>query len=272
MRLAGFNLWPPRSIVSDMHSFRHAILREPAPNFADGITTVTWGEPPSHERLLVQHRAYAQALGEAGLSVQMLPALDGLPDAYFVEDVAVVVPELAVVTRPGAEARRGETEHIAAALAGHRRVVCLEAPATLDGGDVLVVGRRVFVGLSARTNAAGVAALGDQLEPLGYSVCAIPVAAGLHFKSSVNLIGRETLVATSVFARRPEFDGLAVIEVSEAEAYAANVVRINDHLLVAAGFPELTNRLRARGFEVRELDMSEVENMDGGLTCLSLRL
>lgn len=254
-----------------MHSFRHALLRTPGPDFADGITTVAWADPPSHERLLAQHRAYAQALREAGLSVEILPVLGGFPDAYFVEDVAVVVPELAVITRPGAEARRGETDHIVTALAAHRRVVYLEAPATLDGGDVLVVGRRVFVGVSARTNEAGVGALRGQLEPLGYSVCAIPVAAGLHFKSSVNLIGGNTLVASSAFVGRPEFDGFEMIEVSDAEVYAANLLRVNDHLLVAAGFPELTSRLRGRGFGLRELDMSEAEKMDGGLTCLSLR-
>lgn len=255
-----------------MHTFRHAILRTPGPDFAAGITTVAWAEPPSHERLLAQHRAYAQALRDAGLSVEILPALAGFPDAYFVEDVAVVVPELAVITRPGAEARRGETDHMLTALAAHRRVVCIEAPATLDGGDVLVVGRRVFVGLSARTNAAGVAALRGLLAPLGYSICAIPVAAGLHFKSSVNVITHDILVVSSAFAGRPEFDGFELIEVSDAEVYAANLLRINDRLLIAAGFPELTSRLRSHGFEPCALDMSEAEKMDGGLTCLSLRL
>ncbi|WP_052555749.1 dimethylarginine dimethylaminohydrolase family protein [Enhygromyxa salina] len=254
-----------------MHTFRHAILRAPAPHFAGGITTVAWTEPPSHARLLAQHQAYAQGLRAAGLSVEILPALDGFPDAYFVEDVAVVLPELAVVTRPGAEARRGETEHIVAALAAHRELVQLEAPATLDGGDVMVLGRRVFVGLSARTNAAGVAALQGVLERVGYTVCAIPVAAGLHFKSSVNLVGHDTLVATAAFAGRPEFHGLEVIEVSDAEAYAANILRVNDHVLVAAGFPELAGKLRARGFGLIVLNMSEVEKMDGGLSCLSLR-
>ena len=255
-----------------MHSFRHAILRAPAPNFADGLTTFESAEPPSYERLLAQHGAYAQALRDAGLSVELLPALDGFPDAYFVEDVAIVVPELALLTRPGAESRRGEVDHMASALAAQRRVVRLEAPATLDGGDVLVLGRRVFVGLSARTNAAGFEALGAQLGPLGYTLTAIPVAAGLHFKSSVNLIGEQTLVASPAFAGRPEFAGLEIIEVSEAEAYAANVVRINDHLLIAAGFAGLASQLRGRGCAVVELDMSEVEKMDGGLTCLSLRM
>jgi dimethylargininase len=258
--------------MTDMYSFRHAILRAPAPNFADGLTTVAWAEPPSHARMLAQHQAYAEALRDAGLSVQVLPALADYPDAHFVEDVAVVVPELAVITRPGADARRGETDHIAPALAAHRRVVCLEAPATLDGGDVLVVGRRVFVGLSARTNAAGVAGLRDQLAPLGYTVCAIPVAAGLHLKSSVNLIGNDLLIATGAFVGQASFEGLEMIEVSEHEAYGANALRINERLLVAQGFPALTSRLRARGFEVIALDMREVEKMDGGLTCLSLRL
>ncbi|PRQ01275.1 hypothetical protein [Enhygromyxa salina] len=119
---------------------------------------------------------------------------------------------------------------------------------------------------------AAAAALREQLEPLGYTLCTIPVAAGLHFKSSVNLLGHDTLVATPAFAGRPEFHGFEVIEVAEAEAYAANILRINDHVLVAAGFPELTSKLRARGFGLIVLNMSEVEKMDGGLSCLSLRL
>jgi dimethylargininase len=251
--------------------FTHAIVRTPGANFADGITTAAWSEPPSFERLMIQHRAYVATLREAGLSVEVLPALDGYPDAYFVEDVAVVVPELAIVTRPGAPARRGEADHIVESLAGSHRVVRLEPPASLDGGDVLVAGRQVFVGLSGRTSEAGVASLRELLEPHGYVIEAIPVAAGLHLKSSVNLVVPEVLVVTRAFADRPELSDYEQIVVTDREAYAANILRINDRLLVAAGFPVLARQLRERGLAVIELDMSEVAKMDGGLSCLSLR-
>ncbi len=252
--------------------FDHAVLRTPGENFADGLTTVAWGEAPSFERLVVQHRGYVAALREAGLTVEVLSVLDGYPDAYFVEDVAVVVPEVAIVTRPGAAARQGEEGHIVEVLAARREVVRMEAPALLDGGDVLVADRRVFVGLSGRTNEAGVASLRMTLEPHGYRVIAIPVAAGLHLKSSVNLVAPETLVVTPAFAGRPELADFEQIIVDEAEAYAANTLWVNDRVLVAAGFPKLAGQLRERGLAVVELDMSEVAKMDGGLSCLSLRL
>jgi dimethylargininase len=255
-----------------MHRFRHAIVRAPGRNFAAGLTTVAHTEPPSFERLCAQHQAYVEALREAGLTVELLPALEAFPDAYFVEDVAIVLPELAIVTRPGAASRRGEAEHIGEALATHRRLVRQESPAMLDGGDVLVVDKQVFVGLSARSNAAAVAGLRDCLGPLGYSVMAIPVAAGLHLKSSVNLVGSGTLVATAEFAGRPEFAAFEMIELGATETGAANVVRVNDRLLVPAGYPGLARRYDGRDFAVIELDMSEVAKMDGGLTCLSLRM
>jgi dimethylargininase len=252
--------------------FSHAIVRTPASNFADGLTTIAWTEPPSFDRLLLQHRAYVAALCEAGLSVETLPTLVAYPDAYFVEDVAVVVPELAIITRPGALARRDEALHIVEPLAAHRTVVRLESPATLDGGDVLVAGRRVLVGMSARTNQAGFASLRELLTPHGYTVEAIRVAAGLHLKSSVSPIGPDAIVVTPAFADRDELADFEQIVVSETEAYAANAVWINEHLLVAAGFPTLARALRGRGLELIELDMSEVAKMDGGLSCLSLRL
>lgn len=254
-----------------MRRFDHAIVRPPAASFAAGLTTVAWSSPPSHARVCEQHRAYVEALRGAGLRVEVLEPLDDLPDAHFVEDVALVVPELAILTRPGAEARRGEVAHVREALARHRPLATIEAPATLDGGDVLIAGREVFVGRSARTNAAGVEALAAALVPHGYRVIPIPVADGLHFKSSVNLIAAGVLVATPSFAARPELGGFEIVEVPEAEAAGANVLWVNDRLLVPAGYPALTAELRARGHELELLDMSEVEKMDGGLSCLSLR-
>lgn len=260
-----------------MHRFASAILRSPAPNFAAGLTTVSWAEPPNYARLCEQHEAYAAALRGAGLELELLPALPEYPDAYFVEDVALLLPELAVLTRPGASARAGEVGHIEAALAARGlEIARIEAPATLDGGDVMVVDRQVFVGLSARTDAAGLDALSKLLEPHGYGCVGVPVGAGLHFKSSVNLIGPGLLVTSPAFAGRPELQAFEQLLTSPEEAYAANVVWINEVLLMASGFPQLEaalgERCRARGVELVTLDMSEVEKMDGGLSCLSLRL
>jgi dimethylargininase len=221
--------------------------------------------------MLAQHAAYVAALAAAGLTVEMLDPLPGSPDAYFVEDTAVVTAELAVVTLPGAPARRGEVESIAVALARHRPVLALEPPATLDGGDVLQVGRRVFVGLSARTNEAGAEQLGALLAAHEYATTAVPVGAGLHLKSSVNALDEETLLLTAALADLPVFRDYERLIVAPGEEYAANVLAVNDVLLVPRGYPETRRRLAQLGRPIVELDVSGARAMDGGLTCMSLR-
>lgn len=248
-----------------------AIVRRPGPDFARGLTTASLGEPDA-ARMIAQHAAYADALRALGLVVEVLDALPGFPDAYFVEDVAVVVPELAVVARPGAPSRLGEADAIVPALARHRKLARIEPPATLDGGDVLVAGRSVFIGLSARTNAEGAAQLARLLEPHGYRPWAIPVAAGLHLKSSVSWLGGETLLLSERFADRPEFRAWRRIVVGAAGEPACNTLLVNGTLLTPRGFPEVRRQLDRTAMPVVELDVSEVRKMDGGLTCLSLRL
>src|SRR5438067_5533831 len=189
-----------------MTDIRQAILRRPGADFADGITTSRLGAP-DHPRMLAQHAAYATTLRALGLGVDVLEPLPGFPDAYFIEDVAVIVPELAVIARPGAPSRRGESEAIVPVLARHREIGRVEDPATLDGGDVLIVDRTVFVGLSARTNTEGAAQLARFLEPHGYRVRTVPVATGLHLKSSVSWLGGETLLLSERFASVPELSG-----------------------------------------------------------------
>ncbi len=251
-------------------TFTRALCRRPGPDFADGLTTADLGRP-DHGTMLAQHEAYVAALRGLGLEVEVLDPLPGHPDAYFVEDAALVFPELAVVTRPGAEARRAEAEALAPALARHRALARLEAPATLDGGDVLTVGKRVFVGLSERTNREGAAQLGRLLAPYGYTVVPVPVAAGLHFKSSVNSVGGDGLLVTPAFTEREELAGFRRLVVDPAEAYAANTLWINGTLLTPSGFPKTRALLEGLGLPILELDTSEVRKMDGGLTCLSLR-
>lgn len=251
--------------------FQQAIARRPGPDFAQGLTTAVLDAPPDYHRLLTQHAAYLDALRALGLAVELLEPLEGCPDAYFVEDVAVVTPEIAVLTRPGAPSRRPEAEPMAPVLARWRELVRIPAPGTLDGGDVLMVGRHVFVGLSERTNPEGAKALGAILERHGYTWSPVPVGAGLHLKSSVTWAGEDVLILAEAFRRRPEFAGYRHILVDPEEAYAANTLWINGHLLTPAGYPRLRARLEHLGLPVLELDTSEARKMDGGLTCMSLR-
>jgi len=248
-----------------------AILRRPGDDFASGITTSGLGAPDL-ALMLAQHAAYAATLRALGLAIEVLDPLPGFPDAYFVEDVAVIVPELAVIARPGASERREETGPIIPVLASHREVARLEAPATLDGGDVLVVDREVFVGLSARTNAEGAAQLGRLLEPHRYRTRTVPVGAGLHLKSSVSWLGGETLLVSERFANAPELRGYRCIAVDAGDEAACNTLLVNGTLLVPAGFAAARRKVEQAGLPIVELDVSEARKMDGGLSCMSLRL
>ena len=250
--------------------FTRALCRRPGADFAAGLTTS--GEAaPDYDAMLAQHAAYVAALAAAGLTVEVLEPLPGHPDAHFVEDTAIVAAEIAVLTLPGAPARRGEVESIAVALARHLPVLALTPPATLDGGDVLQVGRRVFVGLSGRTNEAGAEQLGALLAAHEYATTAVPVSAGLHLKSSVNALDEETLLLTAVLADLPVFRDYERLIVPPGEEYAANVLAVNDALLMPRGYPETRRRLAQLGRPIVELEVSAARAMDGGLTCMSLR-
>lgn len=250
--------------------FTHAITRLPGENFADGITTSTLGRP-GYPLILEQHRAYRQALQDLGLEVILLPAEPGFPDAYFVEDPAIVTPGLAVICNPGAVSRRGEGITLEPVLKGYRPVAHILPPGTLEGGDVLCVEDHFFIGLSERTNQEGAAQLTALLEPSGYTCSTIPVAAGLHLKSGVNYVGSNTLLVTSSLADHPAFTRYQKILIDPEEEYAANTLLVNGTLLTPRGFPKTRAELARLGKPVIELDVSEVQKMDGGLTCMSLR-
>ena len=251
-------------------TFTHAIARRPNKEMAAGITTSTLG-PPDYTKALDQFDAYAEALTHCGLSVTVLDPLEGYPDAHFVEDAAVVTPDVAVITNPGADSRKGEVPSIAAALQHFRKTIWVQPPGTIDGGDVLMVGRHFFVGLSDRTNQHGARQLGEAVAGFGCTWTPVPVAAGLHFKSSVNAVGDDTLLLTGSFADHPALAGFQRIVISSQEAYAGNTLLVNDHLIMPAGFPDTRQKLQRLGKPIIELDISEFRKMDGGLTCLSLR-
>lgn len=256
-------------------NFTRAISRTPNPNFAAGITTAELGVP-DYELILAQHSAYIDTLERIGLDVTVLDPLPDFPDAHFVEDVAVITPEVAILTNPGAPARNGEALPMEPHLAQHRTIARINAPGTMDGGDVLQAGKHFFVGVSERTNQAGAEQFGEIVSRYGYTWVAVEVAAGLHLKSSVNALSEEILLLSAEFATRAEFAGYQHILMDEDEIYAANTLRINEYLLTPRGFPKTLAKLQALestipGLKIIEMETSESEKMDGGLTCLSLR-
>ena len=227
-------------------------------------------EPIDLARAQAQHAAYAELLRALGLEVIELPADPAFPDCCFVEDVAVVLDEVALVTRPGAASRRGEAAAVETALASHRPIERTEAPATLEGGDVLRVGRKLFVGRSGRTNAAGVERLAAVAEPLGYRVVPVAVTGCLHLKSAVSGLDQERVLVNRAWLDTAPFEGLELVDVAAAEPGAANVLAVAGHVVVHPGFPRTLERVAALGYAVRPLDVSEFLKAEAALTCKSL--
>lgn len=247
-----------------------AIVRPPSEALARCEVTHVAREPIDIPRARSQHATYVATLGDLGAAVTVLPPEPDLPDAAFVEDVAVVFDEVAMITNPGAASRRAEVESVAAALVGHRSLERMQAPATLDGGDVLVIGRSVYVGRSTRTNAEGIAWLRTRLTPLGYAVSAVEVHHCLHLKSACSYLGRGLVLANPRWVDVGVFQDCEVIEVAATELRAANTFRVGDTLVMADGFPATRAVIEARGFAVRTVDLSELQKAEAGGSCLSL--
>ena len=254
--------------------FTRAIVRPPSPNFADGLTSVALGRPDV-ARALEQHALYCAALERCGLDVTYLPADPAHPDATFVEDTAVLSPRCNVLARPGAPSRAGEVAAIRSALASAAvKYEPIVAPATLDGGDICEHGGHFFIGVSQRTNWEGAAQLAAFLTKAGYESSCIdirPLSGILHLKSGIASLDDARIVAIDSLAGHPALKGHDVVRVPPGEEYAANCVRVNDHVLLAAGFPRTQRMLHQLGCDTIALDMSEFQKMDGGLSCLSLR-
>jgi len=249
-----------------------AITRAVSAAFASCELTHLARAPIDVDRARAQHRAYEQALADAGASIRRLDASAEMPDSVFVEDIALVFPELAIVTRPGAESRRAEVPGVAAALAPLRPLREIQAPGTIDGGDVLVAGRRVFVGASTRTNDAAIAQLRQILGPLGYTVCATRVTGCLHLKSAVTAIDEGTLLVNRAWIEPAAFIGFTLVDVDPAEPQAANAVRLGDRIIFPSAFPRTARQLAARGLRVVTVDVDEIAKAEGAVTCCSLIL
>ena len=255
-------------------TFTRAIVRPPSATFADGLTTAALGAPDLG-LALAQHAAYVAALEASGLAVTSLPPDEGFPDSTFVEDTAVIARGLAVLCRPGAPSRAGEVEAIRPALEPFfPSPAAIEAPGTLDGGDVCEAGDHVFIGVSERTNEEGARQLASHLATRGLGASLVDVRGIpglLHLKRGIAWLGGRTLVLTAALASRPELAGWDPLPVPPGEDYAANAVLVNGRVLLAAGFPRFEAAVRALGLPVLPLDVSEYRKLDGGLSCLSLR-
>lgn len=217
-----------------------------------------------------QHRLYEEALAALGCRVEALPADPALADSVFVEDTAIVLDEVAVITRPGAESRRPETAAVARALTPYRPLVSIEPPGTLDGGDVLRMGRTLYVGLSGRSNQAAIDQLSRALAPSGYAIRGVAVQGCLHLKSAVTALGDDTVLVNPEWVDPAVFSGTRPIEIDPRERGAANVLRIGERVIYPASFPATRRRLAAAGVDVLEVDVSELQKAEGAVTCCSL--
>ena len=251
-----------------------AIVRAPAPSLSQALTRVDLGAP-DYARAVSQHDQYCAALEYCGLELIRLDADEAFPDSTFVEDTAVLTKYGVVLTRPGAASRLGEVDSIGTTLTqwfGSVERIC--APGTVDGGDVCEAGDHFFIGISDRTNEAGARQLRGFLAGFGH-VCSFidikDLGGLLHLKSGLASLGDNRLVVTSALASFKEFATYELVHVAAEEEYAANCVRLNDHVLVAKGYPKFKSTLVSLGYQIIELDMSEFQKIDGGLSCLSLR-
>ncbi len=254
------------------YQFTRAITRAPAPSVVDGLRAVDTGAPDL-AAMQAAHATYVATLREAGARVIELPALPDFPDSVFVEDTALCLPQGAVLMRPGAPSRMGEVAAIAPALrAEYDELREIEGPGHVEGGDILVTGREILVGRSARTDARGVAGLGAIVGAWGHRLREVAVPAGvLHFKTDCALLDAGTILSTARLAASGCFDGYDLILVPEGEEAAANAIRFNDLVLMAEGFPQTAARLRAAGYALREIPNGDCAKLDGGMSCLSLR-
>ena len=226
--------------------------------------------PIDVDRAAKQHEDYCNALRACGLRVVELSVNRSYPDATFVEDTAVVVDEMAVMARMGAASRRGEVAGIETVLAEYRQIARIRRPGTLEGGDVLRVGRKIFVGISPRTNAAGIKFLGEILKPFGYHITPVRLKGCLHLKSACTALDDDTLLVNPDWLDLEPFEGFRIVPVPADEPWAANVLRVDGTILMHAGFSKTAGLIRSQGFRLETVDISELLKAEAGMTCSSI--
>lgn len=251
--------------------FKNAIVRKPCPELTRGLSSASLGTP-DYNKALEQHSHYVDALRVCGMEVMVLEADSRFPDSVFVEDVALCTSEFAIVTNPGAPSRNGEKIEMKAHLQSfYTQVESIEAPGTLDAGDVMMVGRHFYIGISQRSNTHGAEQLIAILERFGMTRTMVPLKNMLHLKTGLSYLEQNRLLISGEFISNPTFDGFQKIEVDPEESYAANSLWLNSRVLVPAGFPRTLEKIERAGYHTIVLDLSEFQKLDGGLSCLSLR-
>ena len=251
--------------------FSHAIVRTPPKNIIEGITTANLGVP-DYEKALQQHQAYIEALRACGLTIITLPADEAFPDCCFVEDTALLTKRCAIVARPGAPTRQGEEAAMLDLLPRYfENIESIADPGTIEPGDIMMVGDHFYIGLSERTNAVGASQMISLLEKYGFRGSTIAMNEMLHLKTGLSYLENNTIVACGEFLRHPAFANFDLIAIDEKESYAANCIWVNGTVIVPAGFPNAVQKIEAAGYPVIQLDVSEFQKLDGGLSCLSLR-
>jgi dimethylargininase len=263
-----------RSYEYSMANYTRAMVRPPALTYVEGLTTANLGKP-IFEKALEQHRNYCLALQECGLTLTVLEPDDAFPDSTFVEDPAILLPNAAVLTRPGAPSRRSEAATLAHPLREfYSRVLSIQSPGTVDGGDVFRARDQFFIGISKRTNEEGARQLTELLAREGFASTTVALEGRtdvLHLQTGASYLGENRLVVIEELADDPAFSNYDVIRVPHEERYAANMLAINDRVIIAEGFPNIAQTLTELGYSIISLGMSEFQKMDGSLTCLSLR-
>lgn len=251
--------------------FTSAIVKTPCQAMVNGISSARLGRP-DYQKSLAQHKNYIEALNECGLQVTVLPVDEDFPDSTFIEDTALITPRCAILTNPGAPSRTLETRSVLIAIREfHEKVEMIEPPGTCDGGDIMMVGDHYYIGLSERTNREGADQMIAILEKYGMQGSTVHLNEVLHLKTGLSYLENNNLLACGEFLSKPEFQQYRLLQVDPEEAYAANSVWINDTVLVPKDFPKTSALISAAGYKVREVDVSEFQKLDGGLSCLSLR-
>ena len=251
--------------------FKRAIVRIPGISMIHGLTTANLGIP-DYEKALAQHTDYIEELEKSGLEVLVLGPDEQFPDSTFVEDVALLTKNCAIITNPGAPSRKGETAAIKDVLKGfYVNIEEVLAPGTVEGGDILMVGSHFYIGISERTNANGAQQVIRFLENYELSGSMVELEKTLHLKTGVAYLEQNNLAASGEFLKKEEFQDFNLIEIAEDESYASNCVWINDRVLIPQGYPKARESIIRAGYTIIEVEVSEFQKLDGGLSCLSLR-